>query len=218
MLDFPRSTVFNKRIPKQKFYTKLSLSSSLEQQFVQDIETIYWRNKLSPETLNVDAGKYVTEIEIIEINLKKQNFSINIVETIDREIPYHIVFILRYRELGQIVISYKESSKSREGKFKVDRYYKTDWLKYEELVLQIDGLNLDKVYENFMVQVADGKLQADSETDMKEAIAKAKEQKKIEDSIRILENKIRNEKQYNLQVKLIGELRKLRAQLEKNLT
>lgn len=217
MLDFSQSTLFNKRIPKQKFYEKLSVSSSLERQFAKEIDKIYWKNKLSPETLNISAGTNVTEIEVIEINLKEQSISKNIIEIIDREIPYHLVFILRYKDFGQIWVSFKEDSKSYEGKFKVDSYYKTNWLKHDDLALHIEGLNLDKVYENFILQVAGGKLQLENGSDIKEAISKAKKIKKLEAFIKTLEIKIRNEKQYNQQVKLMGELRKAKAQLESNL-
>ena len=217
MLDFPKSTVFNKRIPKQKFYDKLSVSNSLEQQFVKEIDTIYWKNKLSPETLNIGTGTNVTEIEVFEIVLKEQSISKNIVEVIDREIPYHLIFVLRYKDLGQIWISLKEDSKSRDGKFKVDSYYKTGWAKYDDLSLKMEGLNLDKIYENFMLQVADGKLQVDNGLDIKGAVTKAKEQEKHEANIKRLEAKIKNEKQYNRQVKLMSELRKAKAQLENNL-
>lgn len=214
MLDFPMSTVFNKRIPKQKFYDKLCISSNLEQQFVKEIDTIYWKNKLSPETLNISAGANVTEIEVFEIVLKEQSISKNIIEVIDREIPYHLVFVLRYKDLGQIWISFKEDSKGRDGRFKVDSYYKTGWLKYDELSLKMEGLNLDKIYENFMLQVADGKLQVENGLGIKGAVTKAKEQEKLEANIKRLETRLRNEKQYNRQVKLMGELRKAKAQLE----
>ena len=125
--------------------------------------------------------------------------------------------MLKYKELGQVWISFKEDSKSREGKFKVDSYYKTDWLKYDELSLKIEGLNLDKIYENFMLQVADGKLQLDNGSDIKEAVLKVKEQDKFETYIKNMETKINTEKQYNRQVKLIGELRKAKSQFENNL-
>jgi len=216
MLNFPRSTVFNKRIPKQKFYEHLNVTSNVEKQFVKEIDTIYWKNKLSPETLNISAGKNVTEIEAFEIALKEQSISNNVIQVIDREIPYHIIFILRYMDLGQIWISFKEDSKSREGKFTVNSYYKTDWSKYDELSLNIEGLDLDKIYENFILQVADGKLKVENGSGIKEAVSKAKEQEKLEVYIKSLETKIRNEKQYNQQVKLMGELRKAKVQLENN--
>jgi uncharacterized protein (UPF0248 family) len=214
MLDFPKSTEFNRRIPKQKFYEKLSISTRLEQQFVKEIDTIHWKSKLSPETLNISAGKDVTEIQVFEITLKEQSISKNIVEIIDREIPYHIVFIIRYKDMAQIWVSYKEDSKSREGKFKVDSYYVTDWVKYGDLMLQIQGLDLDKVYENFIFQVANGKLRLENGIDIKDAVLRAKEQAKLVAYIKSLETKIKSEKQFNRQVKLMGELRKARAKLK----
>ena len=217
MLDFPKNTIFNKRIPKQKLYEKLSVTTNLEKQFTKEVDTIYWKNKLSPETINVRAGVKVSEIEVFEITLKEQSISKNIIEVIDREIPYHLVFVLRYKDLGQIWISFKENSKSREGKFKVDSYYKTDWFRYDDISLKIEGLNLDKIYENFMLQVADGKLQIENGSDIKDAVSKAKEQEKLEVYIRNLGSKIKNEKQYNRQVKLMGELRKAKDQFENNL-
>ena len=213
MLEFPKSTVFDKRIPKQKFYEKLSVSRNMEQQFVKEIDTIYWKNKLSPETLNISAGTNVTEIEIFEVALKEQSISKNIIEVIDREIPYHLVFVIRYKDLGQIWISFKEDSKSREGKFKVDSYYKTEWLKYDELSLEIEGLNLDKIYENFMLQVAGEKLELivnKEQVTVKEAVEKAKEVERIAAKIKVLENKLAKEKQFNEQVKLNNETRKLK--------
>lgn len=214
MLNFPKTTEFNRRIPKQKFYNNLSVSGELEQKFVKEIDTIYWKNKLSPETLNISAGSQVKEIQVIQINLKEENISKNIIEVIDREIPYHLVLILRYKDLGQAWISFKEENKNREGKFKVDSYYKTQWLSYDELFLEILGLDLDKVYENFIIQVAGGKLQVENNADIKVAISKAKEQEKLEAFIKGLEKKIKSERQYNLQVKLLAELRKAKAQLE----
>jgi len=213
MLNFPKTTEFNKRIPKQKFYNKLKVSSTLEQQFVKEIETIYWKNKLSADTLNVSAGNAVKEIEIIEINLRQQNISKNIIEIIDREIPYHIVFVLKYKGLAQIYISFKEDSKNRENKFKVNSYFKTEWLNYEGLSLEIIGLTLDKIYENFIIQVAGDRLQVENGKDIKEAVLKTKEKELLESLTISLENKIKNEKQYNFQVKLAGELRKVKKQL-----
>ena len=214
MISFPKSTEFNKKIPKQKFYNKLQVSSKLEKQFVKEIDSIIWKNKLSAETLNVNVGNSVKEIEIIEINLKEKDIGQNIIEFIDREIPYHIVFILRYEQLGQIFISYKEDSKSRQAKFIVDSYFKTEWVDYNDLSLKIDGLTLDKIYENFIIQVAEDKLPIENSTDLKEAVNISKERDKLLAYKASLQNKIKNEKQFNIQVNLAAELRKVKNQLK----
>lgn len=45
MLGLPKSTEFNKRIPKQKFYDNLTVSPTLKRSFVDQIRMIYWANK-----------------------------------------------------------------------------------------------------------------------------------------------------------------------------
>ena len=41
---FPEKTEFKKRIPKQKFYTNMEITSSLKKAFVEQIKIIYWQN------------------------------------------------------------------------------------------------------------------------------------------------------------------------------
>ena len=214
MFNLSERTYYNKRIPKQKFYDNLKVNNKLEKQFTTEIESIYWKHKLSPETLNISAGTNVQEIEIIEITVRQQGISTNIIEAIDREIPYHILFVLRYHNLVQLWISYKESSKNREGKFKVDSYYCSTWAKPDQFEIAIEGLTLDNVYENLIVQLAGDKLNLAEYTDLKAAVSKAKETDKLEKQIEQLENKIAREKQFNRQVKLMGELRSLKSRLE----
>ena len=59
MISFPQSTLFDKRIPKQKFYDNLNVTPSLKQSFIDDIEDIVWKNKLSAGTMNIAEGKTV---------------------------------------------------------------------------------------------------------------------------------------------------------------
>jgi len=217
VLDFPPSTVFNKWVPKKKFYENLSISSRIEKQFVTEIESVYWTHKLSPETLNVSPGTRVTEIEVFEVNLKEQQVSDNLIATIDREIPYHLVFVLRYSGKAQLMISYKEESKSREDKFKVDSYYRTDWIDYEKLTLSIEGLDLDRIYENFISQIAGDALNIEKAEDIRDAVMIAKEIDSLETYIAKLEKKIQKEKQFNLKVKFNQELRKAKEKLEEYL-
>ena len=217
MLDFPPSTVFNKWVPKKKFYENLSISSRIEKQFATEIESVYWTHKLSPETLNVSPGTRVTEIEVFEVNLKEQQVSNNLIATIDREIPYHLVFVLRYEGRAQLMISYKEESKSREDKFKVDSYYRTDWIDYEKLTLRIEGLDLDRIYENFISQIAGDALNIEKAEDIRDAVMIAKEIDSLETYIAKLEKKIQKEKQFNLKVKFNQELRRAKEKLEEYL-
>ena len=49
---FPEKTEFKKRIPKQKFYTNMEITSNLKKAFVEQIKIIYSQNKLTSTTLN----------------------------------------------------------------------------------------------------------------------------------------------------------------------
>ena len=60
MLDLPKSTEFNRRIPKQKFYENLTVTPAMKKIFTEQIKMIYWRNKLAASTLNIAAGEQVT--------------------------------------------------------------------------------------------------------------------------------------------------------------
>ena len=96
MLALPKSTEFNRRIPKQKFYENLTVSPALKRIFVEQIKVIWWRNKIAPTTMNLAAGETVTEIEVFEICLSAPQLDEAILRQIDKEIPYHILFLLEY--------------------------------------------------------------------------------------------------------------------------
>ena len=56
MLGLPKSTEFNKRIPKQKFYENIAVTPAMKKAFVEQIRIIYWCNKIAATTLNLAAG------------------------------------------------------------------------------------------------------------------------------------------------------------------
>ncbi|HRW93892.1 MAG TPA: DUF4391 domain-containing protein, partial [Thermotogota bacterium] len=108
MLHFPPKTLFDRRVPKKKFYQNLSVSHSVERKFVEDIESITWKYKLAPDTLNLEAGTQVTEIQVFEIFLKGSQIAQSVLTVIDRGVPYHIIFLLRFNEMAQLRVSYKK--------------------------------------------------------------------------------------------------------------
>ena len=215
MLGLPKSTEFNKRIPKQKFYDNLTVSPTLKRSFVDQIRIIYWANKIAPSTLNLAEGKNVTEIEVFHIRLNQETLDENVLKQIDREIPYHILFVLEYDGKYKAVIGYKEAAGSGKASFKVDRYYQTEWLPETDLPVHLDGLNIDAVYENFVRQIAGEVLQAaTSQESLKESVARDDCRDALQKQINKLQTKIRKEKQLNRQMEMNAELKKLRRELE----
>ena len=214
MINLPKSTEFNKRIPKQKFYEKLNVTPALKRSFIDQIKTVIWRNKIAESTINIAPGKTVTEIEIFEIQLNSSELDTDVLKLIDKEIPYHIVFILSFDGKYQAWTAYKEEAASGNSAFKVDTYYHTEWLEEEKLPLKADGLDIDRVYENFVRQIAGDALKNVNDESLKESVEREKRREQLKKQIAVLEAKMRKEKQFNKQVEMNGQLKRLKKELE----
>ena len=214
-LGLPKTTEFNKRIPKQKFYENINVTPALRRIFVEQIKVVYWRNKIAPSTINLEAGNDVTEIEVFEVKLNRVPLDVSVLRQIDKEIPYHIIFLLEFEGKYQAWTAYKEKAGSGSSAFKVDTYYHTDWLLEDVLVLKLDGLNMDSVYENYVRQIAGDALRvASSETEsLKESVERSKQIQLLQKQVVTLQKKIRKEKQLNRQIELNAELKCLRKEI-----
>lgn len=213
MLGLPKSTEFNRRIPKQKFYENLTISPALKRVFVEQIKVIWWRNKIATATMNLAAGETVTEIEVFEICLSAPQLDEAVLRQIDKEIPYHILFLLEYDGKYQACTAYKEAAGGGSNAFKVESYYHTDWMEEAALLLKLDGLNTDQVYENFVRQIAGETLSGTGET-LKESVERDARRKELQKQIAALQVKVRRERQLNKQMQLNAELKRLKRELE----
>ena len=215
MIGLPKSTEFNRRIPKQKFYENISVSPTLKRVFIDQIKVIYWRNKVAATTMNLAAGATVTELEVFEIKLNGQQLDEAVLRQIDKEIPYHILFLLEYDGKYQAWTAYKEAAVTGSNAFKFGTYYHTDWLSEDELPLKVEGLSVDKVYENFVRQIAGDALRSETgkTESLKESVERDNRRQELEKQIAALQTKVRKERQLNKQVQLNAQLKKLRAEL-----
>lgn len=215
MIGLPKTTEFNKRIPKQKFYENMDISPVLKKVFVEQVKIIYWRNKIAASTTNLATGNDVTELEVFEVRLNSPVLDDGLLRQIDREIPYHILFLLEYQGKYQAWIGYKEAAASGNKAFKVNSYYHTEWMLEYELPLKLEGLNMDAVYENFVRQIAGDKLKSETFGErLKESVARDEQKQALQKQIDTLKAKIRKEKQLNKQMEMNNELKKLKKELE----
>ena len=215
MIGLPKTTEFNKRIPKQKFYENMDISPALKKVFVEQVRIIYWKNKIAASTTNLAAGTDVTELEVFEVRLSSPVLDDSLLRQIDKEIPYHILFLLEYQGKYQAWIGYKEAAASGNKAFKVNGYYHTEWLAEDELPLKLEGLNVDAVYENFVRQIAGDKLKTEAAGEsLKESVARDEQKQALQKQIATLQAKIRKEKQLNKQMQMNSELKKLKKELE----
>lgn len=155
MLDFPKSTAFGRRFPKQKFYENLDVSTEVKRLFVEQVKLITWANKLSPETMNVAPGQLVREIEVFRLTLQGQELDGRVLELMDKQIPYHILFLLERPDgSARLHITYKEASQSGSNTFQLRQSYHTEWMRPEDLSLNLAALDMDALYESIVRQIA----------------------------------------------------------------
>ena len=214
-MQLPETTYFHKRIPKQKFYDNLSVSADLKREFIDRIRIIYWQNKIAVSTTNLAAGETVTEIELFVVHLTGPEIPEQALRQIDREIPYHILFLLEHEERWQAWVAYKEPAGSGNNTFKIIGYYHTPWMEEIAIPLRLEGLNLDQAYENFVRQIAGDALKSQGEESLQESVVRQERRQQLEKQISVLWNKVRKEKQLNKQMQLNSELKQLRKELEK---
>ena len=215
MIGLPKSTEFGRRIPKQKFYEHISVTPALKRLFIDQIKVIWWSNKIAASTMNIPAGNSVTEIEVFRIELTSKDLDRSVLLQIDREIPYHILFLLEYEGQYQAWIAFKESAESGKNAFRVEQYYHTEWMEETALPLHIEGLDLDAVYENFVRQIGGDALAVTEPESLRDSVERDKQRQALEKQIKALQAKIRKEKQFNRQVEMNAELKRLRKELEK---
>lgn len=210
MLNFPKSTVLGRRIPKQKFYENLDVTPEIKQLFAEQIRLITWENKLSSATMNIARGDAVEEIEIIHIKLTGQSLDKRVMALMDKQIPYHILFILeRVDELFQIVVSYKEASLSGANAFQLKQSYHTEWMEREALTLPLSGLDMDSLYENVVRSIAGDAIAAPEAESLKEAVEQTQEREKLAREIEKLRSKMKKEKRLAKQMEIRREIQSL---------
>lgn len=163
--------------------------------------------------MNIAAGSEVEEIEVFEIVLNSKTLDENVLKQIDKQIPYHIIFVLRKDDNYQIWIGYKESSQGKDA-FKVNKYFHSEWIKEESINLKFEGLNIDSVYENYIRQLGGERLKTNYNEGLKETIERDEKRIQLEKQIKLLQDKLRKEKQFNKQVEINKQIKVLEKEHE----
>lgn len=141
MISFPESTRVHRRMPKDAFYKHLQLTTALKDKFVSDVDSIFMEWSLTKDNLNLEKDGEVTEILILYIDLKKQEFDAKIIEVIARQNPHKLVFVMSFEDKRQLAIYHS-------------KLYRTDWIPEEKVVLSARGFSLDDIWESLIEQVA----------------------------------------------------------------
>lgn len=216
MLGLPKSTEFNRFIPKQKFYkdlyTHTSIPSKTKNYFVKQIKSIIWENKIDHTTMNISKGSFVEEIEVFRVELHDYEIDDSVLYIIDENIPYHILFVFEYNNKKKYSLSYKEISREAET-INIQKIFHSDWISEDEDLLNFSGINLDNMYEKLLNSISNNVLDKFLGDTLKDKVLSSIEYEKIQKQVSNLSKKIRNEKQFNRQVELNSELKELKKKI-----
>ena len=216
MLGLPKSTEFNRFIPKQKFYkdlyTQKSIPDKAKNYFEKQIKSITWENKIDYTTMNIAKGSFVEEIEVFRVELYDYEIDDSVLYIIDENIPYHILFVFEYNDKRKYSLSYKEISKEART-INIHKIFQSDWTSEDEDLLKFSGISLDNMYENLLNSISNNELDKFSGDTLKEKVLNNINHEKIQKQVNNLSKKVKNEKQFNRQVGLNSELKELKRKI-----
>ena len=208
--NLPISTNVNRFIAKNAFDT--FTTTKQKKKFSDVIDKITWLNKLSKETINL-SGKEIIEIQIIEIKLKEKLLPKDLLEVIDRSIPYEIIFILSFNEEILLCTSKKHVHPINPDNAVIDWSFVSDWCLLKENIYQLNlKISLDYIYSDFCLQISNGPKEL---KDIGQLIEHDKKTKGLKKQVLDLERNVNSEKQFKNKVELNIKLNKAKELLKK---
>ena len=199
MISFPKSTELKKQLPKNAIYSKFNMNTAAKEKFDADISKMYIVNEISIATTAIAKGEYIESFFVLLVQLKQQEFNENNLALISKLISQNMLFILQYEDKAKLALYHT-------------KLMQTDWRKNDDLSIELKGLNLDKVWENIIVQV--GGIHIEQGNSLDEQIEIDEKRQKLQKQIERLEKQARAEKQPKKKFELVGHIRELKTTLE----
>ena len=204
--QYPARTLVDKLIPKSKFYSEGGANTRVERLFIEQIESIYWANKLSSATMNIESQEDLREVQIFSVNARVEMLDIEIFRYIDKLIPSPIIFEVYFQDKVKVIAAYKRLNQADNSKVVIGDYFQTEWLPIERQDLPL-FLRLSELYEFLISQLLPNKTNA---TSLVDKMRLNQEIALLETRIKQLEQQLKREKQFNRKAELNINLLKLR--------
>ena len=197
MLGLPLSTEISRQLPKKAIYEKFQMNTAAKERFDAYISRITIVNEVSPSTVPVAAGQEVGAFYVLLVSLKRKDFDERLIAQLSRLIEQNMLFLLQYGEEAKLAVF--------RGKL-----ISTDWGKTDALTVRLDGLDLDAVWRNIIVQI--GGVQIGQGRTLDEQIAVDEKRAKLQKEIDRLEKLARAEKQPKKKFELVQRIKQAQSQ------
>lgn len=199
MLGLPKATEMSKQLSKKAIYAKFQMNTAAKEKIDSDISRITIVNEIAPNKVNIPAGDEVKNFFVLLVSLKRKEFDEKTIATLSKLIPQNILFVLEYGSESKLAIYHT-------------KIMQTDWKPTREQRIELQGLNLDKVWENVVVAV--GGIEIDQGNTLDEQIEVNERRQKLEKEIVRLEKLARTEKQPKKKFEMVQRLREYQKKLE----
>lgn len=180
MLGFPQRTEIRKLLPKKAIYDKFNLNQAGQNRVDADISRLWFVNEISPYSVGIAAGEEVKAFYVIEASLKRRNYDEKTIAMLFRLIENKMILVLSFEAESRIAV-YR------------GRLLETAWMPTGSFSYTLQGLNLDAVWDNLVMQI--GNIHPEPGRTIEEQIAADEQRAKIQREIERLEKLARAEMQ-----------------------
>ena len=199
MYGLPQRTEINKPLHKTKVFEKFDLTASQRDSFDADISRMFITHVVAESTIpTIKAGNEIADFYIIEVSLKRREYTPKNIELLAKFIPRKILFVLHFEEKAQFAIHHTKLICS-------------EWQQRDTLNVPLAGLDLDAVWENIVATI--GSITVQEGNTLTEQIKSDEQKSKLQKQIQLLQQKLNKEKQYNRQIEINAEIKRLKKQL-----
>jgi len=197
MLGLGAATELHKQLPKKEIYAKFQMNTSAKEKIDADISRITIVNEISPSKVHIAEGDKVKNFFVVQVSLKKKDFDERTIVTISKLIPQNMLFILEYGNEAKLAIYHT-------------KLMQTPWQPKDSFSLSLNGLTLDAIWENIIVQV--GGVEIESGNTLEEQIEADDRRQKLEKEIDRLDKLAKKEKQPKKKFELHQQINKLKGE------
>lgn len=209
----PPSALVNRVLPKSKIYGYAKPSRSIRECFVDEVDQITWKYKLSPETINLPATRSVPEIQIFGITQRTEELSESVLRTIDKAISFPIFYELTFRDRLKVIAAFKRPSDADSTKWVVDSYFDSEWCPTDTNREPLPVvLNLGAMYEQMLRRLIT--IPPRPGESLRAQVARINELRSKQLERDKLEQRLNREKQFNRKVELNRELRTCKQEID----
>ena len=195
MLGLPKATELNKKLPKTAVYAKFQMDTAEKAKIDADISRITIVNEVSATKVNIAPGEKVQAFFVLQVMLKRREFNERTLIVLSKLIPQNMVLLLEYDGLAKLAVYHT-------------KLLQTPWKDPDSLSLAVEGLTMDAVWENVIVQI--GGIQVQEGNTLDQQIAQDEQKAKLEKEIARLQKQLWAEKQPKKKFELLQKINHLK--------